>query len=353
MVSLRQPTTPYEFKCPITLEIMADPVVAEDGNSYERASILTHFANKRTSPLTNDRIGNKVLPNHNLRKRIEDWQQQKSTTQQSLGQLQGRLFDATTSEAARSIVDQIHVIVTAAHVDQALVSKLEKLQTGVAEEVLDDPLRQQLGALVLVAKETMARAVALAQKQKEEADARERIYEANKKTTSEALAMAEAEDAAAAAGLARAQATKEASGEKVEALRQRLRALQDDYRRACGLETLSEEESAVAEKKREQELIEEGRRLVVKSSFVHSWWFFLLVAAVSFFIGVRAAFSDGTLVARYLPSTVVITSVSGETAAATPRSYFETGVDRSAIVRVPEDCKTLKEAERGCTGTMG
>ena len=45
-------------------------------SSYERASILT-FANKRTSNL-------------NLRKRIEDWHQQKSNTHQSLGQLEGR-----------------------------------------------------------------------------------------------------------------------------------------------------------------------------------------------------------------------------------------------------------------------
>ena len=59
--SLRQATTPHEFRCPITLEIMSNPVVAEDGNSYERNSIEMHFTHKHSSPLTNNPIGTKLV----------------------------------------------------------------------------------------------------------------------------------------------------------------------------------------------------------------------------------------------------------------------------------------------------
>ena len=37
--------------CPITQELMVDPVLAEDGNTYERAAILKWIASKSTSPL--------------------------------------------------------------------------------------------------------------------------------------------------------------------------------------------------------------------------------------------------------------------------------------------------------------
>jgi TPR repeat protein len=39
------------LKCSITQELMVDPVVAEDGNTYERAEILAWLASNTTSPL--------------------------------------------------------------------------------------------------------------------------------------------------------------------------------------------------------------------------------------------------------------------------------------------------------------
>jgi WD40 repeat protein len=45
---------PSEWICPITSEIMTDPVLCEDGFSYERAAISAWFLrDKRTSPMTN------------------------------------------------------------------------------------------------------------------------------------------------------------------------------------------------------------------------------------------------------------------------------------------------------------
>ena len=43
---------PDEFRCPITQEIMADPVLAMDGNTYERSAITEWLKKNPTSPIT-------------------------------------------------------------------------------------------------------------------------------------------------------------------------------------------------------------------------------------------------------------------------------------------------------------
>ena len=56
-LGLESMETPDEFLCPITYEVMRDPVVASDGHSYERAAIEHYHAQegRRTSPLTLER----------------------------------------------------------------------------------------------------------------------------------------------------------------------------------------------------------------------------------------------------------------------------------------------------------
>lgn len=59
--------------CPITQDIMADPVVASDGHSYERKAIVRWFASNLRSPLTNEPIASTVVvPNLALRSLIHD-----------------------------------------------------------------------------------------------------------------------------------------------------------------------------------------------------------------------------------------------------------------------------------------
>ncbi|GFS40418.1 WD repeat, SAM and U-box domain-containing protein 1 [Nephila pilipes] len=57
-----------EFCCPITQEVMRDPVVVADGYSYERHAIEEWFQNgKETSPMTNETLTHKiVIPNRVL-----------------------------------------------------------------------------------------------------------------------------------------------------------------------------------------------------------------------------------------------------------------------------------------------
>lgn len=56
-----------EFLCPITCEVMRDPVVAADGYCYERCAIQEWLDNgNATSPLTNEVLAHKILIPNNI-----------------------------------------------------------------------------------------------------------------------------------------------------------------------------------------------------------------------------------------------------------------------------------------------
>ena len=52
---------PDQYLCPITLEIMRDPVTTVDGITYERVAIADWLANKDTSPLSGALLSSKEL----------------------------------------------------------------------------------------------------------------------------------------------------------------------------------------------------------------------------------------------------------------------------------------------------
>ena len=64
---------PKELTCPITQELLIDPVLAEDGHTYERAAITRWFSTGNTrSPVTNEELeGKKLISNHVLKKACE------------------------------------------------------------------------------------------------------------------------------------------------------------------------------------------------------------------------------------------------------------------------------------------
>ena len=68
---------PKEFLCPITLEVMADPVVALDGLSYERSKIEMWFKNNKVSPVTREGIRTTLIPNQALKSQIVDYLERK------------------------------------------------------------------------------------------------------------------------------------------------------------------------------------------------------------------------------------------------------------------------------------
>ena len=57
--------------CPITMVVMREPVVADDGHTYERRAITEWVKRKGTSPLTRERMSSHFVPNMAIRKMIE------------------------------------------------------------------------------------------------------------------------------------------------------------------------------------------------------------------------------------------------------------------------------------------
>jgi len=68
---------PEAYCCPITYEVMKDPVILRDGHTYERESIATWFGNgHNTSPLTGKRLPSRqLIPNVTLKKAIDEWRE--------------------------------------------------------------------------------------------------------------------------------------------------------------------------------------------------------------------------------------------------------------------------------------
>ena len=61
------------FYCPITAELMRDPVIDREGNSYERIAIEEWIALKGVSPITRNPLHTGDLaPNRALREAIAD-----------------------------------------------------------------------------------------------------------------------------------------------------------------------------------------------------------------------------------------------------------------------------------------
>ncbi|XP_057970217.1 U-box domain-containing protein 21-like [Malania oleifera] len=66
---------PAHFQCPISLDLMKDPVTLSTGITYDRESIEKWIeAGNRTCPVTNRVLtGFDQIPNHSIRKMIQDW----------------------------------------------------------------------------------------------------------------------------------------------------------------------------------------------------------------------------------------------------------------------------------------
>lgn len=66
---------PYHFRCPISLDLIRDPVTLSTGQTYDRPSIESWFATgNSTCPVTRAPLTDfSLIPNHTLRRLIQDW----------------------------------------------------------------------------------------------------------------------------------------------------------------------------------------------------------------------------------------------------------------------------------------
>lgn len=77
---------PNEFYCPITQDILIDPVMIEDGNTYERRAITLWFQQHDTSPITNLHLKSKnMMTNMALKKLIHDYIEQNQEVLNAMG----------------------------------------------------------------------------------------------------------------------------------------------------------------------------------------------------------------------------------------------------------------------------
>lgn len=66
---------PFHFRCPISLELMTDPVILGTGQTYDRSSIEKWLASDNmTCPVTMQKLDDfSLIPNHTLRRLIQEW----------------------------------------------------------------------------------------------------------------------------------------------------------------------------------------------------------------------------------------------------------------------------------------
>ena len=82
----RSPSPPSPFECPITMEIMSDPVVlTATGHTFERAAIESHLKQYSTCPMTNVEVTDcKLVPNYALKSVIDQEKKRKAGAAQHL-----------------------------------------------------------------------------------------------------------------------------------------------------------------------------------------------------------------------------------------------------------------------------
>ena len=66
---------PEEFICPLSKQLMRDPVIAFDGNTYERVDIEAYLKQNNKSPVTGEEAEHSiVIPNNAIKKQIAAFQ---------------------------------------------------------------------------------------------------------------------------------------------------------------------------------------------------------------------------------------------------------------------------------------
>ena len=74
---------PNSFCCPITQELMQEPVIlVETSQTYERTAILEWLKEHNTCPQTNQKVHSiQLIPNYALKKSIEEWKEKRNKQQ--------------------------------------------------------------------------------------------------------------------------------------------------------------------------------------------------------------------------------------------------------------------------------
>lgn len=68
---------PDNFICPLTLEIIREPVLSKYGHTFEKSAIVEWLASEETCPLTRRPLNLRgIIVHHKLRQEIADWRRE-------------------------------------------------------------------------------------------------------------------------------------------------------------------------------------------------------------------------------------------------------------------------------------
>uniref|UniRef100_A0A0D9V7A1 RING-type E3 ubiquitin transferase n=1 Tax=Leersia perrieri TaxID=77586 RepID=A0A0D9V7A1_9ORYZ len=112
------PSPPSDFRCPISLDLMRDPVVVASGQTYDRESIDRWFGSgKSTCPKTGQVLANlELVPNKALKNLISKWCREKGVAMEAC--------EASKSEQAQAVAANKAALEAARMTASFLVRKL-------------------------------------------------------------------------------------------------------------------------------------------------------------------------------------------------------------------------------------
>ncbi len=136
-----------DFYCPITLEVMEEPTLAEDGFSYERENIEDWFRRKKannepiTSPKTGEVMGDKLFPNTTLKNIIRNTRFDREPTSDVNTQTEEKQLDTTEVQTEEKQVDSTEV--------QTEEKKVGSIEVQTPKSVVDETLKENALEIVL------------------------------------------------------------------------------------------------------------------------------------------------------------------------------------------------------------
>lgn len=135
---------PDDFKCPISLEIMSDPVILSSGHTFDRASIQRWLdAGHRTCPITNLPLPDhpSLIPNHALRSLISNYALVSSPKLQLYHHRHGCRRQQEESQQQQQPQDLISTLTSPSSTIDSKLHSLDRL-TGLSKR--DSALRSKL-----------------------------------------------------------------------------------------------------------------------------------------------------------------------------------------------------------------
>jgi hypothetical protein len=139
---------PDEYLCPIMLEVMCDPVITENGHTYERSAIEGWFERgNHRSPKNNEEIGCNLVPNIVLKNLISDFvvrqeqlvggTQSASTTLHSAPSSPKVTVAAASPTTVLGVLEQLKLVHYYEQLTTEGYDEIEDLQNAPIEELIE------------------------------------------------------------------------------------------------------------------------------------------------------------------------------------------------------------------------